>query len=164
MATRPAGDVAAFCKKYPVLLPQTLLRNVQMFSRPVLLNIMWKTGGSVFINTTRNVHLSHQNSAGKCLIWIRFVAGNVPAACQRFLNISQPTQLENVWTSPQKHPVVSGLWMQKHCLNSGLWLAMYLTIINPSTLKSSYKHVRLIRHVLQDYTCKTQLNFVFRTN
>lgn len=39
-----------------------------------------------------------------------------------------------------------------------------LTIISPSTLKSSYKHVRLIRHVLQDHTCKTQLNFVFRTN
>lgn len=37
--------------------------------------------------------------------------GNVAAARQTFQNISQPTELENVRTSPHKHPVVSGLQM-----------------------------------------------------
>lgn len=159
MATRPAGDVAAFCKKYPVLLPQTLLRNVQMFTRPVLLNIMWKTGGSVFINTTRNVHLSRQK-----LSW-KMSRLNQVCCWKCSSSLSKISEYFTTNTAGKCLDVSSKTSSGFRLINvETLSEQRSLTIISPSTLKSSYKHVRLIRHVLQDYTCKTQLNFVFRTN
>lgn len=53
------------CRSVLLKISSFVVTNVQMFIRPVPLNIMSKTCGSVFINTARNVHRSRQKFSWK---------------------------------------------------------------------------------------------------